>query len=137
MSQSIKEEYSFIGYLQGLLQAKDRSVARAAMARLRCGLGKQPGTVYEMDRYVLSKLPEKADEEAYYLVAALFAYWHQGKDKAILGGSNFGRSLQLLRDSYANEDTSPGTFEEKREKHAKRLEKRLNALLAANREDLP
>ncbi len=131
-----EDEYRFVGHLKALLENPDRGQARAAMAHLRRGLGKPPGTVYEMDRYVLERLPEGAypfDEERYYLVASLFAFWHQGKDRAesFVGGwyseRNIGRSLRTLVDKDP----------QNKESLEKSTEKRLQALLNSHREDLP
>ncbi|MDY6916488.1 MAG: type I-E CRISPR-associated protein Cse2/CasB [Chloroflexota bacterium] len=132
-----EEEYAFIAHLTRLLEHADRSLARAAMAHLRRGLGKPAGAAYEMDRYILPKLPQRAspfDEERYYLVACLFALWHQGKDRAeILDGAwdtdrNLGRSLRLM----VNQESDLG----KRENLEKSTGKRLNALLNSHRDDL-
>jgi CRISPR system Cascade subunit CasB len=134
-----KEEYAFIGHLTRLLEQPDRSQARAAMAHLRRGLGKPAGTAYEMDRYILTWLPEATiqhREEPYYWVASLFASWHQGKDKAqTLEGKwdtdrNLGKSLSRLAQEYARDGAG---LEDAR----KRLEKSLNALLNSHRDDLP
>lgn len=144
MTQPTAEEHKFIGHLKWLLEQKDRSAARAAMAHLRRGLGKPPGTVFEMDPYVLKALPEKTtleQEAAYYIVAALFAHWHQGKDKTETlmppterghtyeTDVNLGRSLHVLADRQTPAGSS-------RDEAEKRVEKRLNALLNANPEDL-
>ena len=132
MSRPGAEELGFIGHLKWLLE--ESGDGRAAMANLRRGLGKPPGVAHEMDKYVLSKLPAEANqrqEEACYLVAALFARWHQGKDKAeIAEQGNLGTSLQELVGRYAAEGTD-------RDEVEKRLEKHLNALLNAHRDDLP
>jgi CRISPR type I-E-associated protein CasB/Cse2 len=131
MSLSTEAASHFIQYLEWLLEeSKD---GRGAMANLRRGLGKPAATAYEMDRYILARLPEGAttkQEEAYYLVAALFAYWHQGKDKAEDAEGNLGRSLRRLADRYIADGAS-------RDEAEKRLEKRLNALLNVHSDDLP
>jgi CRISPR system Cascade subunit CasB len=143
MTKPTQQEYKFIEYLEGLLKNED--IGRAAMAHLRRGLGKPPGTVFEMDRFVLTQLgenPSTAWHNACYNVAALFAYWHQGKEKAenlnppagqeraYEADVNLGKSLQKLVAKQADEG-------EKREDTEKRLEKRLNALLNADLDDLP
>lgn len=130
MSKPSAEELGFVGHLRQLLEDSDRSRARGAMANLRRGLGKPAATAYEMDRYVLTRLPERADEKPYYLVAALFAHWNQGKDKAEDAEGNLGRSLRRLADRYIADGAS-------RDEAEKRLEKRLNALLNAHSDDLP
>lgn len=132
MSKTGAEELAFIGYLKWLLD--ESGDGRAAMAKLRRGLGKPAGMAHEMDKYILTKLTENtspSQEEAYYLVAALFARWHQGKEKAeIANNGNLGKSLQELVSSYVAGGTSKDDAE-------KRLEKRLKALLNAHRDDLP
>lgn len=129
-------ERKFVNYLERLLEDADRSLARAAMAHLGRGLGKPAGMAYEMDRYVLDQLPENTSsyqEEAYYLVASLFAFWHRGKDKAeSLEGKwdtdrNLGKSLRAM---IQREDP------DKRENLEKSTERRLNALLNSHRDDL-
>lgn len=87
----------FAAWLQGLVQAEDR----AALAALRRGLGKEPGTASEMYRYVMPWISADTswrDEQNYYLVAALFA-WHQVSWVGSLdqrGRSNFGASFKRL-----------------------------------------
>ena len=65
------EPHPFVSYLEGLRED------RGALASLRRGLGRPPGTVADMYRYVVRWLPDDAPrwrEDAYYLIAALFAY---------------------------------------------------------------
>lgn len=132
MSQQSAEEQRFIDYLEWLLERSEDS--RAAMAKLRRGMGKPPGAVPEMDRYVLTHLPESANfrqEEPYYLVAALFAYWYQSKNKAeTVKEGNLGKSLRNLVKKQISEGAD-------RENSEKGIEKRLNALLNSHRDDLP
>jgi CRISPR type I-E-associated protein CasB/Cse2 len=102
------------------------------MANLRHGLGKSPGTVFGMDRYILSKIPENVDsqqEGAYYLVSSLFAFWHEGKDKAETIEGNLGQSLR----AFVNQENDSG----KKENLEKSIEKRLNALLNSHYDELP
>lgn len=130
MSKPSAEELEFIGHLKWLLEKSEDG--RGAMANLRRGLGKPPGTVYQMDRYVLPKLPKDAaqrQEDAYYLVGALFAYWHQSKEKADSTGGNMGKSLRAL----VEQQVAAGSDRDNAEKA---IEKRLNALLNAHRDDL-
>lgn len=131
MSKPNAEEHRFIQYLESLLINKDGA---GAMANLRRGLGKQPGTVRQMDRYVIPFLPadiKLGQDEPYYLVAALFAHWYQGRDKIVNFDDNLGESLRRL---VTEEAQKPGTT---REDVEKRLEKRLVALLNCHRDDLP
>lgn len=111
----------FVWYLRELARHEDR----AGLAALRRGLGKEPGETVEMYRYVERFLgPESGQEEqdAYYLVAALFAA-HQGtwspdgeKRNATNLGASFARLAQL---------TESGS-----------IEHRFVALLNCRREDL-
>lgn len=91
-----------------------------------------------MDSHVLPYLPQETDlrpttvdrqENAYYLVGALFAYWHQGKDELHPFNNNLGASLLMLVDHEANETGN-------REDAEKRVGKRLVALLNCHRDDL-
>lgn len=72
------------------------------MAALRRGLGKPPGTVANVHPYVLPWLKGVSDgwqENAFYIVASLFAIWHQGKQGPIADAPrNLGASLGRLKD---------------------------------------
>jgi len=78
MPKISQRDRRFTEYLEELRGGRD---GRAAMAALRRTLGKPPGQVPEIGRYILQWLPsqlsewQQAEERAYYLVAALFA-WH-------------------------------------------------------------
>lgn len=130
MSTVIVQEHKFIGHLEKLVKEQDRG----ALAALRRGLGKPPGTAREMDSNVLPYLPPDAGarlEDAYYLVGALFAFWHQGKDSMAKNQSgNMGASLLALVD----QETVDGGDRVDAEK---RVEKRLVALLNCHYDDLP
>ncbi len=107
------EKSSFIPYLESL---RDN---RGALAALRRGLGQPPGSVASMYRYVVPLLPDDApfwQENAYYLVAALFAY-HPDEGGAGNVGDHFARTRDPQGDSTA-------------------IERRFTALLAAHSEDL-
>lgn len=114
-------EERFIGYLESLVKKQDRG----ALAHLRRGLGKPPGVAPEMHRYVVPFLPPAPSrrlEEAYYLLAALFAFWHQGKDTVAPNPPpNLGASLAQMVTSD-NEDS---------------LDRRVTTLLKSHPEDLP
>lgn len=130
MSLPTETASQFIGYLRWLLEESEDG--RGAMANLRRGLGKQAATAYEMDRYILPRLPEGAttkQEAAYYLVASLFAYWHQGRDKPESTAGNLGSSLRALVEQEKDH--------QKKENLEKSTEKRLNTLLNAHADDLP
>jgi CRISPR system Cascade subunit CasB len=136
MNTAVAKQHAFIAHLESLVREKNRG----ALAALRRGLGKPPGTAREMDRYVLPYLPQdaglhpavrEAQENVYYLVGALFAYWHQGKDKLEEDPTaNLGASLRLLVNRESAETSN-------REDAEKRVEKRLVALLNCHRNDLP
>jgi CRISPR type I-E-associated protein CasB/Cse2 len=120
-------ENNFIVFLEKLVDDK------RAMANLRRGLGKPAGTVYEMDRYILPFISESTGnkrEAAYYTIASLFAFWHQGKDKPESIDGNLGNSLKQLVNIETNNKGN-------REETEKRIEKYLVAILNANYEDLP
>lgn len=77
--------HPFAAYLESL--AGDR----AALAALRRGLGQPPGTVAEMYPYVVPRLPAgigRDEEDAHYLVAALFGY-----HPAVIQEGNLGDHL--------------------------------------------
>ena len=105
--------HPFITHLEGLRDD------RGALAALRRGLGHPPGTVADMYRYVVPLLPDDAPswrEDAYYLVAALFAY------HPLEGGTgNMGKHFARTRDPKGD-DTA--------------IERRFTALLAAHPDDL-
>lgn len=79
----------------------DRRQDRAALAALRRGLGKAPGEVVEACRYVDPWLGGQVTpwrDDAYYLVAALFA-WHPlewAGDPRSPWRTNFGASFAAL-----------------------------------------
>jgi len=110
---SEREPHPFVQYL--LVLADDR----AALASLRRGLGKPPGTTPEMYPYVVPYLPSQIhprEEAAYYTLAALFAlhpsYTNQGNI-----GAHLARAAQ-----QGNREA---------------VERRFVALLAAHPDDLP
>jgi CRISPR type I-E-associated protein CasB/Cse2 len=122
MNPAIEQQNPFITYLESLVKGGERG----ALAALRRGLGKPPGTALEMARYVVPFLPRERPwtEDAYFLVAALFAYWHQGRDAvAASPPENFGASLALL--ALLDPQTGPS------------LDLRVTALLKSHRDDLP
>jgi len=122
--------YTFIVHLESFVRENNRG----ALAALRRGLGKQPGTAREMDSYVLPGLSSDVtgkQEDVYYLIGALFAYWYQGRDDIVKNRpANLGDSMRLL----VNYETVKGDNKEDVEK---RIEKRLVSLLNCHRDDLP
>ena len=143
MSTIVFQEHKFIGHLEKLVKEQDRG----ALAALRRGLGKPPGTAREMDRHVLPYLPPESGlpasprekrEDAYYLVGALFAYWHQGKDTVGTNPpANMGASLYDMVKQDVAADTSNRKPEDKWKDAERRTEKRLVTLLNCHQDDLP
>lgn len=109
------QEERFITYLESLREREDR---RAALAALRRGLGRPPGTVAEMYPYVVPWLPDDAPwkERAYYLIASLFAY-HPAPGGTGNMGHHFAQACDPQGDNTA-------------------VERRFTALLAAHPDDL-
>jgi CRISPR system Cascade subunit CasB len=108
------EKHPFVEHLARL------RADRGALAALRRGMGRPPGTVPEMYRFVVPWLPADLPawrEEAYYLIAALFAY-----HPAAGGNGNMGDHFARARAAQACETA---------------VERRFSALLAAHRDDLP
>jgi CRISPR system Cascade subunit CasB len=108
-----EKEHPFVNYLES------KRDDRGTLAALRRGLGHPPGTVADMYRYVVPWLPDDAPpwrEDAYYLVAALFAY-HPGAGGSGNMGDHFARAQDPQGDSPA-------------------VERRFTALLAAHPDDL-
>ncbi len=105
-------------FIQYLLELKERE-NRAALAHLRRGLGKPPGSVPEMYPYVVPWIQEKSDFEqrVYFLVASLFAM-HQ--DNTLDG--NLGRTFQII---WKDAGDSPS------------IEKRFVQLLNSHPDELP
>lgn len=108
------EKHPFINYLETLRED------RGALAALRRGLGKPAGTERAMFPYVVPWVPERASrrqEEAYYLIAALFASHPEPG-----GSGNLGEAFRQTCDP--NGDNSA-------------IERRFVALLEAHPDDLP
>lgn len=108
------ESNPFVTHLEAL--AEDRP----ALAALRRGLGQPPATTPEMHRYVLPWLPRglyPRQEEAYYLVAALFGAHPQGTRTGNMG-DHFARASRQSGNETA-------------------VERRFTNLLAAHPDDLP
>ena len=116
-------EARFVESLEKLVSSENRG----ALAALRRGLGKRPGTAPEMHRLIVPYLRSNSrpDEDArFYLLASLFASWHQGSS----GGEqrvsdHLGESLAVLK--------------KKEESSSESLEKRFEALLNCHADDLP
>lgn len=108
--------HPFVSHLESLVED------RAALAALRQGLGRPPGSVPAMHRYVIPYLPAAADprdEAACYVIAALFGLH---PESTVYGnvGDHFARTLDR-----ANPEHNVST------------ERRFGILLASHRDDLP
>jgi CRISPR system Cascade subunit CasB len=121
----------FVAHLERLADREDR----AALAALRRGLGRRPGETLEMYPYVAPYLPWDSTtgrEDAYYLVAALFALhpvgWHAPSGSK--EPTNLGASLRILQ------ARSPDGAGEVAEDRSSSLERRFIALLNAHADDL-
>ncbi len=105
--------HPFVNYLES------KRDDRGALAALRRGLGHPPGTVPDMYRYVVPWLSGDAQrwkEDAYYVVAALFAYHPQKGGKGNMG-DHFAKTCEPQGDNTA-------------------IERRFTTLLAAHPDDL-
>ncbi|MBT9258210.1 MAG: type I-E CRISPR-associated protein Cse2/CasB [Clostridiales bacterium] len=108
-----REPHPFVKYLLEL--AEDR----AALAALRRGLGRPPGTVPEMFPYVIPFLPRELglqEEATYYTLAALFALHPSHTYRGNMGDHMAQAAYKGNREA---------------------VERRFVALLAARSEDLP
>lgn len=99
---------------------------RAALAALRRGLGKPPGTAIEMYPYVEPWVGDERPDvvRAYYLVASLYAL-HPRSWRDEKGDSNFGASLSRLKQALA-----------RRGRSAEGVERRFVALLNSHADGL-
>lgn len=110
MTQS--NEHVFITHLQKLKED------RAAMAKLRRGLGQAPGYAPEMFPYVIPFVQQTGAwrEQAHYMIASLFGLYSEATNEG-----NMGDHFAQLRQN-ASDDTA--------------IERRFTALLAAHPDDL-
>jgi CRISPR system Cascade subunit CasB len=95
----MRREDRFAAYLRDL-EAREDGDARAALAALRRGLGKAPGEVAEVARYVMPFISDNDRPQrvaAYFRVAALFAShrlsWSPGDGQHL---TNLGASFRRL-----------------------------------------
>ena len=81
-----QRQKSFIGYLLNL--AKEGKEDRGALADLRSGLGKEPGEMARVHRYVVPYLPEEDyNDRWYYVTATLFGAFPQHRKDRSLGAA--------------------------------------------------
>lgn len=126
----------FIGCLIGLLGSEQRESDRAALARLRRGLGKSLGESAERDLWVFNALGSDVlrsfEEDAATLVASLFALWHQG-DRPLPDQlpKNLGASFAHLHDlTHSESGLAPS-------ERVESVERRFTILLNSDPQDLP
>lgn len=115
MPKPTDHQIRFVAHLDDL---KDRD-DRGALAALRRGLGKPPGTAPEMFRYVVpfvSHLPVR-DQDPFFLVAALFASHPEATSEG-----NMGDTMHRVAMSRGDAEST---------------ERRFVALLNAHGDDLP
>lgn len=120
-------EDEFVAFLESLLEQDDR----AALAALRRGLGKEPGTVIEMHKVLMWRLPRAVSrrrEDDYFTVAALFGLhpkesWRPSENRR---HTNLGASLGTLRDDLKRSGSDSDSS----------IERRFVAMLNAPKEDL-
>jgi CRISPR system Cascade subunit CasB len=121
--------HNFITSLEKLAEDKDRG----ALATLRRGLGQPPGTVSDMFRYVVPRLPENAypgswAERTHYLIASLFAL----HPESIVSGNLGDHFAEISR----REKKKNPTGDDKEENKDTAIERRFTAILTAHPEDL-
>jgi CRISPR system Cascade subunit CasB len=126
------QDEAFIASLERLRDEENRG----ALAALRRGLGRPPGTMLSMAPYVEWLRPQPWERTRYYLVAALFGN-HPGprserragrmptKDRPNIGGM-MDEVVRAYEREGVNEDVA-----------RKRVEPRFVALLRAHPDDLP
>lgn len=129
-------------FISSLEKLRDQE-NRGALAALRRGLGKRPGTELAMAPYVEWIKPEPWERPRYYLIAALFGCLpgpkSEGKPdhKLMKDRPNIGDAMDGIVGVYAGEDKSGEPEDVRREKARKRVERRFTALLNAHPDDLP
>jgi len=122
-----QRDEQFVGWLERLARAREgaemtqgeESRARAALATLKRGLGRPPGTALEMYRYVGPYISPKDPQwiiNCYLLVAALFAHHPLPGGKGSMGS--------VMAEVKSRMDSES-------------VEKRFLALLNAHHDDLP
>ena len=111
-TKKVEKDEVFVSHLEGYIERNDR----AALAHLRRGLGKEPGTAMEIFPYIPWWITNKYNEDAYFLIASLVGlYPTRSKGDRF---NNLGKSLSRIKDASDS------------------IEKRFTALLNANEEDL-
>lgn len=100
-----QQKHFFIKYLEKLQSDGDRG----AMATLRKGLGKPPGEVTQMYKYVYVGIGQNGkiqEENGYFLVASLFALWYRGRQGLSQDfDGNFGKTCKYVFKETATDST--------------------------------
>lgn len=114
---SRKQAYSFVQFLKSLSSKDDR----AALASLRRGLGREPGTTPDVYRVVGSRTARllEWEERWYHLIASLYALHPEGTEQDANMGAHFAQAVDPTSD---NKDA---------------VERRFTTLLNAHVDDLP
>ena len=81
-----EKQNKFIGYLLNL--AKEGKEDRGALADLRSGLGRKPGEMARVHKYVVPYLSDKSyNDHWYYVLATLFGSFPKHRKKRSLGAA--------------------------------------------------
>lgn len=113
------ERNGLIDYLERIRDGNDQSRARAILATLRRGLGKEPGEDANIMRYVVPYLPAEGQpwqDRPYFLIASLFALHPEPG-----GRGNMGNHFAAIRQSQTSEEA---------------IERRFTLLLSTHEDDL-
>ena len=143
MNRPHPHERRFAEYLASLAGREDGD-ARAALAAIRRGLGKEPGEAAEAARYVFPWLRDEDSPRrvaAYFQVAALFATpqlsWSRGEQDR---GLNLGASFRRLahRDNQAEDPGAERRFVALLNAHPDELDRHLrHAVSLLKAHDVP
>ena len=167
--RNIRNFVEYLECLAGLIGQTDKeaearreerqsSDGRAALARIRRTLGKDPDRAMRAYPYVVrwtqnldEQFPQRAfnttqheqyewQVSCYYYIAALFAYYHKRRSwhhasELKKSERNFGGSLRRLNDELSKNNKTEK--EDNKVDRSKSLEKRSTALLMSRRSDLP
>ncbi len=110
MASDISQKIAaFIASLENLLDRMNQrdSSARATIAKLKRGLGKDPGTCIDMFPFVIPRIEgieKEKDQNAFFMVAALFAAHQKPENNKIRNlGSYFKKISNKKKDSESIE----------------------------------
>ncbi len=123
--QRWRDAARFVRHLEALADPENPR-GRAALAALRRGLGKEPGSIAEIHQYVLPALPaglSTREEDRYYLIAGLYASYP---------GANWRSD-----DPTSRTDLGASFARARGEDGGESVERRFVALLNCHEEDLP